>query len=121
MKFILFAICIIILFVIKKKVFAKIDREEEEALRTPGRANFIRDNYPEVVDYLLSIQNYQIIFERTDMIQIGTSKSGEYYAVSNYSGGLFISFIRHSNVYKEWKFSRRENVTHIIHELKSIK
>lgn len=53
------------------------------------------------------------------MIQLGTSKSDEYYVVHQHSGGLLIAFVRNSNVYKEWKFSRGEDINHILYKLQS--
>lgn len=114
MKYIVFAIAVIILWQIKKKIFAKIDEDEERALNTPGTANYIRTNFSQVIEYLNSKPGYHVIFERSDMIQIGTSKSDEYYVVHQHSGGLLIAFVRHSNVYKEWKFSRGEDINHIL-------
>jgi len=53
MKYIVFAIAVIILWQIKKKIFAKIDEDEERALNTPGTANYIRTNFSQVIEYLL--------------------------------------------------------------------
>lgn len=119
MKYIVFAIAVIILWQIKKKIFAKIDEDEERALNTPGTANYIRTNFSQVIEYLNSKPGYHVIFERSDMIQIGISKSDEYYVVHQHSGGLLIAFVRHSNVYKEWKFSRGEDINHILYKLQS--
>jgi hypothetical protein len=120
MKYIIFAIAVVILWQIKKMIFAKIDKDEKQALQTPGTAKYIRSKFPSVIEYLESISDYHIIFERDDMIQIGISKQDEYYVIQQDAGGLLIAFIKHSNVYKEWKFSRDENENHIIQELKSI-
>lgn len=93
MKYIVFAIAVIILWQIKKKIFAKIDEDEERALNTPGTANYIRTNFSQVIEYLNSKPGYYVIFERSDMIQIGTSKSDEYHVVHQHSGGLLIAFV----------------------------
>jgi hypothetical protein len=119
MKYVIFAICVLIIIAIRNKIFAKIDKDEEQALRTPGRADYIRANYQEVVDYILSNPNYHILFERADMIKIGVDDSSEYFAINNYSGGLLIALVKRSSVMKEWKFSRNESSKHIIYTIKS--
>lgn len=119
MKYVIFAIAVIILWYIRSKIFAKIDKDEERALKTPGIAKNIRSHFPSLVEYLESIPGYHILFERNDMIQIGISTDDEYFAVNQYSGGLLIVYVRNSNVYKEWKFSRAENEWHIINQLKN--
>lgn len=91
MKWITFAIIAIILWAIKKAIFKKIDEDEQRALSTPGRANFIREHYKGVIDYILSNSEYSIIFERTDAIKIGTSDKKEYLAIHQSSGGLLIN------------------------------
>lgn len=119
MKYVIFAIAVIVLWQIKRKIFAKIDEDEARAHKTPGTAHYIRNNYPMVVVFLQSFPGYQIIFERRDMIQIGTSNDDEYFKINQYSDELLITFVRHSNVYKEWKFSLDENQNHIYYKLKS--
>lgn len=121
MKWFIFAVIAIILWAIKKAFDKKIDEEEqrERALSTPGRANFIREHYQGVIDYILSNSEYQIIFERTDAINIGTSDKKEYFAINQFSGGLLIAYVKYSCVQKEWHFTRGETEKHIIYELQS--
>jgi hypothetical protein len=119
MKWFIFAVIAIILWAIKNAIFKKIDEDEQRSLSTPGRANFIREHYQGVIDYILSNSEYQIIFERTDAINIGTSDKKEYLAIYQSSGGLLIAFIKYSSVQKEWHFSRGETEKHIIYELQS--
>ena len=47
----------------------KIDREEEEALKTPGNAVFLRKNFGEFINKILSDSNNYIEFERSDQIR----------------------------------------------------
>ena len=119
MKYIFFAIVVIILWWLKKLYFAKLDRDEEKAARTPGEATYIREHFPNVIQFILSKPGYHIIFERTDMIKMGQSDSEEYYMISQYSGGLLITLVRKSNVVQEWSFSREEDEKHIIYKLQS--
>ena len=54
------------------------------------------------------------------MVKIGMPDGNEYYAVSNYSGGISIALIKFSMVSKEWRFARGELSKHIIYELEKI-
>lgn len=117
MKIIILIIIIAVFFWIKSLVFKKIDRNEAIALATPGRANFIRDNYVSVIDYVLSMHNSSIQFERTDQIKFSLGNDREYLVINSYSGGLLIAHVKWSAVQKEWKFSRNEIPQHIIYEL----
>ena len=117
MKFLLFLIAAIGLFWLKSIIFKKIDEDEAKALATPGRANFIRDNYNEIVEFILKRPHSKILFERKDQIRIGLNDESEYIAINSYSGGLLIVYVKWSAVQKEWKFTRNESSSHIIYEL----
>ena len=117
MKILIFIICAIILFWIRSLINKKIDKDEAIALATPGRANFIRENYGLVIDYTLSLPNAQIEFERTDQIRVSFENKKEYLAINSYSGGILIAHIKWSAIQKEWSFSRNEIPQHIIYEL----
>lgn len=117
MKFLLLLIAAIGLFWLKSIILKKIDEDEAKALATPGRANFIRDNYNEVVEFILKRPYSKILFERKDQIRIGINDESEYIAINSYSGGLLIVYVKWSAVQKEWKFTRNESSSHIIYEL----
>ena len=117
MKFLLFIIAAIGLFWLRSIIFKKIDEDEAKALATPGRANFIRDNYNEIVEFILKRPHSKILFERKDQIRIGINDESEYIAINSYSGGLLIVYVKWSAVQKEWKFTRNESSSHIIYEL----
>ena len=117
MNIILIIIAGIILIWIRSIIFKKIDKDEAIALATPGRANFIRDNYEPIIDYTLSLPNARIEFERADQIKVSLENDSEYLVINSYSGGLLIAHIKWSAVQKEWKFSRNEMPQHIIYEL----
>ena len=117
MSWIILVIAAIILLCIKNSIFNKIDEDEKKALSTPGRADFLRKNYQEVITFIENKPNYQILFERADMIKMGLKDGTEYYAISNFSGGVLIAFVRYSSVVKEWHFKREEMSKHIIYEI----
>lgn len=119
MKWVIFAIIAIILWAIKKAIFKKIDEDEQRALSTPGRANFIREHYQGVIDSILSNSEYSIIFERTDAMKIGTSDNKKYFAINQFSGGLLIAYVKYSCVQKEWHFTRGETEKDIIYKILS--
>lgn len=60
---ILLIICII-LIVLLINFRKKSDREEKEALKKTGIANMLRDNYPYLINSLLSNKTHWIIKER---------------------------------------------------------
>ena len=121
MNWIYFIIGLGVIFYLKRIFDRKIDEDERKALSTPGRANFLRDNYQDVITFLENKPGYKILFERVDMVKIGMPDGNEYYAVSNHSGGcILIAFIKFSMVSKEWRFTRGELSKHIIYELEKI-
>lgn len=119
MNVILFILGIIIIFWIHSKINKRIDDQEAKDLATPGRADYIRDNYADVVLFLESLPKSTILFERRDQIRIAVYNKNEYFAIYSYSGGLLIAHVKWSAVQKEWKFSRGENSKHIIYTISS--
>lgn len=117
MTYILLIIAIVILLLIRSAVFSKIDRDEAKNLSAPGKAEFIRNNYNEVINYLLSLPDANLLFERQDQVNIGFPDNNEYISVNSYSEGLLIAYVRRSSVVKEWKFARNESSKHIIYIL----
>lgn len=117
----LFIIAIIVIIFIKKAIDRKIDESEREALATPGRADFLRNNYQDVISHIESQQGYEVIFERLDSIRIGFADEHEYIVLSNYSGGLRAAFVCYSSVVKEWIFKHGESSRHIIYELDKVR
>ena len=117
MSFILIVLACALIFWIYSKQMKKIDANEAKALATPGRASFIREHFPSVVDYFLGLNNAVILFERVDMIKIGVGNEGDYYAISNSSSGIHIAYVRWSSVKKEWHFKLYEDSKHIIYEV----
>lgn len=120
MSWIILIIAAIVLLCIKNSIFNKIDEDEKKALSIPGRADFLRKNYQEVITFVEDKLNYQILFERTDMVKIGLKDATEYYVIGNYSGGVSVAFVRYSSVVKEWHFKREEMSKHIIYEIKKV-
>lgn len=117
MNVIIFIIVAAILLWIISLIKKKIDSDEAITLATPGRANFIRDNYEQVIDYTCSLPRARLEFERADQIRVTLGNNKEYLAINSYSGGLLIAHVKWSAVQKEWNFSRNEMPQHIIYEL----
>ena len=68
MKWVLFIIAVVVIFVLYKRKMTKIDADYEKAMKTPGRASYLRDNYPILVAYIESLSDYEVEFERADLI-----------------------------------------------------
>lgn len=116
----LFIIAAIILLCIRNAIFKKLDKDEQKYLSTPGRADFLRIHYQQVITFIQNKPNYQILFERSDLIRIGVEDETEYYAIGSSCGKILIAYVRFSSVVKEWKFRKNESVEHIIYELSKI-
>lgn len=121
-KIILIIICVIaIIFLLKYD--KKLDKEREIALKTPGTAKRLRDNFPVLISMLLENSSHTIILERKydQSIRIGNEYRQELY-ISYSSLGIqgceiFVACIDHSMVIKEWKFDRRLSDIQIYNEI----
>lgn len=119
---ILLIICII-LIVLLINFRKKIDREEKEALNKTGIANMLRDNYPYLINSLLSNKTHWIIKERDydQFIIIGNPHKQELcikYTSLGYNGQeIWVALVDHSMVVKEWKFDRSISEYSIVTEL----
>lgn len=96
------------------KTMKKIDKDEAIALSTPGRADFLRDNYEEVIFFFKTLPKSSIQFERKDQIIINAFGNNEYFTIASNSRGVFIAHSKWSTIQKEWRFERNENSKHII-------
>lgn len=117
MKVILIIICIIgiVWSIISRK---NIDREEAVALKTPGKAKRLREQYGELIDKLLQSQNHHIAFEREydESIRFANSNNQELF-ISWSSGGLNVSCVQNSSLLKEWKFKKTDSTNDIYLEI----
>ncbi len=105
MTYVIVFILIITTFIIKKKIFNKIDREEEEYLNTPGRAAFVRDGFPGLVEKIERNTNWTVLKERADYIKIGSS-SGEFVAFGLSHGEINALYGKEHSQIQQWKFKK---------------
>jgi hypothetical protein len=83
MSIVLIIICVVVL-IYSFNCRSKIDQEEKAALKTPGTADRLRDNFSGLINMLLSNPSHTILMERKydESIRIGNNERQE----------LFISF-----------------------------
>lgn len=121
-KIILLIICIIaMIFLLNYN--KKLEKERDIALKTPGTAERLRNNFPVLISMLLENSSHTIIIERKydQSIRIGNEYRQELY-ISYSSLGIqgceiFVACIDHSMVIKEWKFDRRLSDIQIYNEI----
>lgn len=109
MKTTLFIICSIALFAWHRYTIKKIDKEEAEALVTPGEAVFLRNNFGAFIKNVLEDPNNYIIFERSDLIRFGKKEKNGYELIignmMEFKGPIMFVIIQHgNNVLSKWKF-----------------
>lgn len=75
MKTFLFIILAIAITIWYFSAMKKIDREEAEALKTPGDAIFLRKAFSGFIDKVLSDQDNYIAFEQSDLIRFSKKSS----------------------------------------------
>lgn len=76
MNILLFILGIIAVLIWHRFSMKKID--EEEALKAPGKATFIRNNFSGFISNVLEDTNNYIVFERTDQIRFGKKGQKDY-------------------------------------------
>lgn len=110
MKWVLFIVVVVVIFVIYKKTMTKIDDDCEKAMNTPGRANYLRDNYPILVAYIESLPDYEIEFEREDLIRYANSNNRikKKVIVQQFSDMIVVVFVLENSALKEWKLKKRD-------------
>lgn len=117
MKVVLIIICIIgfVWLTIYRK---NIDREEAVALRTPGKAKRLREQYGELIDKILQNQNHHIAFEREydESIRFANSNNQELF-ISRAYDGLNVVCFQNSLILKEWKFKKTDSINDIYLEV----
>lgn len=88
----------------------KIDDDCEKAMNTPGRANYLRDNYPIFVAYIESPPDYEIEFEREDLIRYANSNNRikKKVIVQQFSDMIVVVFVLENSALKEWKLKKRD-------------
>ena len=109
MKWVLFIIAVVVIFAIYKKRMTKIDADYEKAMITPGRANYLRDNYPILVAYIESLPNFAVEFERSDLIRFtnSTNRIKKQVVVQQFSDMICVVYVLDNAALKEWKLKKR--------------
>lgn len=117
MKVILAIICIIGIAwsIISRR---NIERDEAAALKTPGKAKRLREQYGELIDKILQKQNHHIAFEREydESIRFTNSNNQELFISWSYSG-LNVACVQNSSLLKEWKFKKTDSTEDIYLEI----
>lgn len=110
MKWLLVIIAVFVIFAIYKKRMAKIDKDYEKAINTPGRACYLRDNYPTLVAYIESLPDYAIEFERADSIRYINSdeRIKKKVVIQQFSDMICVAFALDNVALKQWKFKKCE-------------
>ncbi len=110
MRWLIFIIAVIVIFVIYKKRMTKIDEDYEKAINTPGRAFYLRENYPTLVAYIESLPDYAVEFERADSIRYINSEDRikKNVVIQQFSDMICVAFALDNVALKQWKFKKSE-------------
>ena len=122
MAVIIIILCIV-LFVWTMNYRKKIDEKEKVALKTPGTATRLRENYGDVLDLVLQSENHTILLERSydESVKIGNSRNQQlfmsYSSLGSHGPELIVVCIQDSMVLKEWTFDKRRSAISIYQEI----
>ena len=120
MKILLIILCVgAIIWISRSR--KKIDQEEAVALKTPGTATRLRDNFGDVVDLILLDPNHSIVLERSydESIRFKNTSGQELFISYTALGGsqLRVAVIQDSSVLKEFKFDKSKTDSQIYQEI----
>lgn len=122
MTIVVIIVCIA-LFIWATNSKKKIDEEEKVALKTPGQATRLRENFGDLITLLLQSEDHYIKFERSydESIRIGNSKNQElflsYSSLGSNGPKLLVACIEHSILLKELKFDKSRSTNSIYQEI----
>ena len=116
MKYFLIVIAIFFVFFVHRRITQKIDKEEAEALRTPGTATFIRTHFPNLVETLVTEYHLSIEFERNDCIRL-INPQGDMLLLQQFSGKLKVAYFHESTLVQEWDFETNEQIRKIVNQV----
>lgn len=122
MTFILVFLCVVV-FIWATNSKKKIDEEEKVALKTPGTATRLRENYGDVITLILHAENHKLLFERSydESVRIGNTRNQElflsYSSIGSHGPELRVACIQDSMVLKEWVFDKRRSAISIYQEI----
>ena len=101
----------------------KIHEYENVALKTPGKANRLRENYGDVLNLVLQSEDHTLLSERSydESVRIGNSHNQElfmnYSSLGSHGPELRVAIIEDSMVLKEWTFDKRTTSLSIYKEI----
>ena len=91
------------------------------ALKTPGEAKRLRENFGDVLDCILQNEDHKILFERSydESVRIGNSIGQELFMHYSGSSGieLRVFCLLGSSVIKEWSFKKETSSMEIVKEI----
>ena len=116
MKWIIVVIIAIVLIVIKNKYFQKLDAEHEEDLIKDGYASFIRTNWPNLVEQIVSISGLPINKERNDAVFFGNVDEEQVHLGQD-MGRLTILYIVERQIIQKWIFEKTASTEDVINEI----
>ena len=124
MSIFLIVIAIIVVFIIHQSIMKKIDEEEAKALKTPGTATFLRNNFGGFIDEVLRDDNNYILFERAGQIRFGKKDSPGYELIignrMEFDGPIMYTVIkRGQSVVCEMSFKEGTNTNEISNKVLS--
>ncbi len=121
------AVIVIIIFVVllisMTNFRKKFEEEEKIALKTPGIATRLRENFGELITLVLQSEDHIIKFERScdESIRIVNSKNQElvlhYSSFGSNGPKLYVVCIEHSMLLKKWKFDKSRSCLSIYQEI----
>lgn len=113
MKWLLIIAAVVILIILKRKAFEKIDKEHEEYLKQDGNATYIRIHWPNIVEQVESISGLSIKKERNDAVILGDANTIQVYLGQD-MGRLSVIYIRQKEVIQKWTFEQSVSTQTII-------
>ena len=116
MKWIIVVIIAIVLIVIKNKYFQKLEAEHEEYLKKDGYASFIRTNWPNLVEQIVSISGLPINKERNDAVIFGNVDEEQVHLGQD-MGRLMILYIVERQIIQKWIFEKTASTEDVINEI----
>lgn len=108
----------IVVIIIYKIGMKKIDDDERKAMKTPGVAEYIRNNFPSIVDCLTKADGYTKDFERNGYIRFVNSDCSQKVVLQQWSGKLNIAIERNGSLIKEWSIGIKDLNSLLISEIK---
>lgn len=110
MKWVLFIIVVVFILVLFKNKKKQISSDYEKEATTPGKATYLRDNYPILVAFIESLNDYQVEFERSDLIRYANNSDSikKKIVVQQSIETISVVLVLENVVLKEWHLKKRD-------------